>query len=74
MVRATVDGVDGQRYYDGLAEKPDGTYVGIEVKSATGTPTKAQEACDGAVSQTNPATATLNGQTIRITAVRNIKT
>ncbi|MGL3200226.1 MULTISPECIES: hypothetical protein [Curtobacterium] len=68
-VKAKVDGVPNGRIYDGLAEKPDGTYVGVEIKSGTATRNAEQRAFDNAVSPENPATATLNGKTIKITEV-----
>lgn len=64
-----VDGVSNGRVYGGLAKKPDGTYVGIEMKSDTASRTAEQRAFDGAVSPNNPATATLNGRIITITEV-----
>ncbi|MEK6345746.1 MAG: hypothetical protein V4737_18200 [Curtobacterium sp.] len=64
-----MDGVPNGRVYDGLAEKPDGTYVGVEIKSGTATRNAEQRAFDNAVSPENPATATLNGKTIKITEV-----
>lgn len=64
-----VDGVSNGRVYDGLAKKPDGTYVGIEIQSGTASRNAEQRAFDGAVSPNNPATATLNGRIITITEV-----
>jgi hypothetical protein len=61
------------RYYDGLARKPDGTYEGVEVKSGSASRNAAQRTFDGKVSPSNPATATLRGQVIKITSVRVIK-
>uniref|UniRef100_A0A942SYE7 Uncharacterized protein n=1 Tax=Neobacillus citreus TaxID=2833578 RepID=A0A942SYE7_9BACI len=68
-VKARVDGVSNGRVYDGLAMKPDGTYVGIEVESGTASRNADQRAFDGAVSHSNPATATRNGKIINITEV-----
>lgn len=76
-VRATIEGYhhkpdrasDQHRYYDGLIENADGTYTGIEVKGGTGSRDAAQRSFDDAVSPELPATATLNGKTIRITGV-----
>lgn len=68
-VRASVDGVPNGRVYDGLVKKPDGTYVGVEIKSGTAIRSAAQRAFDAAVSPSNPATATLNGKIIKITEV-----
>ncbi|MFJ7289688.1 hypothetical protein ACIQUC_15360 [Curtobacterium sp. NPDC098951] len=68
-VKARVDGVSNGRVYDGLAKKPDGTYVGIEIKSGAASRNAEQRAFDGAVSPSNPAIATLNGRIIKITEV-----
>ncbi|OAN42634.1 putative T7SS-secreted protein [Microbacterium sp. H83] len=76
-VRATIDGYhyrpdagwDQHRYYDGLFRNSDGTYTGIEVKGGTGTGEAAQRAFDSLVSPERPATATLNGEKIKITKV-----
>jgi hypothetical protein len=65
------DGPQG-RYYDGLALKPDGTYEGVEVKSGTASRNLPQRTFDNKVSPSNPATARLGGQEIKITSVRVI--
>jgi hypothetical protein len=65
------DGLQG-RYYDGLALKPDGTYEGVEVKSGTASRNLPQRTFDNKVSPSNPATARLGGQEIKITSVRVI--
>ncbi len=61
-VKAKVDGVPNGRIYDGLAEKPDGTYVGVEIKSGTATATQSSVRSTNAVSPENPATATTERQ------------
>lgn len=67
-VRATLP--DGsQRYCDGLSPDPDGTYIGIEVKSGTSPYGGSQEAFDNAVDAGEPATGKLNGREIKITSV-----
>lgn len=67
---ARVDGVPHGRYYDGIAQKQDGTWVGIEVKSGTGSHTKQQLTFDEAVSPNNPAHVTLSdGRQIKITEI-----
>jgi hypothetical protein len=71
-VRATSPG-GGQRYYDGLAEKPDGTYEGIEVKSGSAYCDARQREFDDAVNSGGPATANLNGRTIQITSVEVVR-
>jgi len=63
----------GQRYYDGLAEKPDGTYEGIEVKSGSAYCDAHQRDFDDSVNNGIPATAHLNGRTIEITSVRVVR-
>ena len=69
-VRATfAGGESGQRYYDGLALKPDGTYEGIEVKSGTATLTAGQRDFDNQVTGGALAQATLHGKPIKITSV-----
>ena len=72
QVRATSPG-GGQRYYDGLAEKPDGTYEGIEVKSGSAYCDARQREFDDAVNSGGPATANLNGRTIQITSVEVVR-
>jgi hypothetical protein len=60
------------RKYDGLWEKPDGTYLGYEIKSNS-SKNSVQEANDAQVSYDNPARATLNGKEILITSVRKVQ-
>ncbi|MGB2719849.1 MAG: hypothetical protein WBC54_08865, partial [Rhodococcus sp. (in: high G+C Gram-positive bacteria)] len=72
QVRSTVDGASIGRYYDGLAENPDGTYTAYEVKSGTARKAAGQRAFDDLVSPDNPATATLNGKTIKIVEVQDL--
>lgn len=72
QVRSTVDGASNGRYYDGLAENPDGTYTAYEVKSGTARKTAGQRAFDDLVTPENPATATLNGKTIKIVEVQDL--
>lgn len=69
QVKAKVRGVEQGRYYDGLAKKADGTYEGIEVKSGGASRSPEQRQFDNAVSEKNPAEATLRGKKIKITSV-----
>ncbi len=73
--RASVDGVDHGRDYDGLQEQPDGTYRAIEIKSGPGAHrSPAQSAFDKLVSPENPATITLrDGTVVKVTRVDVIK-
>ena len=71
-VVARIDGNAKVRKFDGLAEKPDGTYEGVEVKSGSARRTPQQDAFDKSVSYDNPATATLNGKKILITSTKLI--
>lgn len=67
---AQVKGSSYGRYYDGLAQRDDGTWVGIEAKYGTSPYPKEQRAFDALVSPDNPATATLgDGRVIKITGV-----
>lgn len=66
-VKATVDGVPNGRIYDGLVQKADGTYIGVEIKSGTAVRSPAQREFDAAISPENPAYATLDGKVIKIT-------
>ena len=67
---AQVKGSSHGRYYDGLAQKQDGTWVGIEAKYRTSPYSGEQKAFDELVSPDNPATATLgDGRVIKITEV-----
>ncbi|ERK70667.1 hypothetical protein N136_02978, partial [Leifsonia aquatica ATCC 14665] len=68
-VRASVDGTDKGRFYDGLFKNADGTYTAIEVKSGGASPTASQREFDGLVSADNPARAMLHGKLIEITRV-----
>jgi hypothetical protein len=73
--KATVDGAENSRFYDGLARKPDGTYEGIEVKSGTAGLSKPQQAFDGQVSYNNPGYVTITNEqgeveTVQVTSVR----
>lgn len=76
--KAKVDGVDNGRYYDGLAQKSDGTYKGIEVKSGDATRDADQRAFDSAVSPENPAYVTITNrsgdiETVKVTEVEVVK-
>ena len=67
---AQVKGSSHGRYYDGLAQRDDGTWVGIEAKYGTSPYRREQKAFDALVSPDNPATATLgDGRVIKITGV-----
>lgn len=58
-----------RRFFDGLAQKSDGTWEGIEVKSGSAVRTLSQRAFDDSVSPTSPAWATLkDGRQIEITS------
>lgn len=72
--KAKLDGVEHGRYYDGLAQKSDGTYKGIEIKSGDASRNGEQRAFDSKVSPQNPAYVTItnkNGaiETVKITEV-----
>lgn len=69
QVRASVDGAQNGRFYDGLIENPDKTYTGIEIKGGGAGPELKQRNFDGLVSPSNPARATLDGKPIVITDV-----
>ena len=69
QVLAKVPGDTHGRRYDGLVENEDGTYIGIEIKSGTAQRSRQQREFDAKVSEDNPATATLNGETIEIVEV-----
>ena len=63
-------GCDHERLYDGLAQRHDDTWVGIEAKYGTSPYRKEQKAFDNLVSPDNPAITTLgDGRTIKITEV-----
>ncbi|WP_396652902.1 putative T7SS-secreted protein [Microbacterium sp.] len=75
-VRVNYDGSGRTaRYYDGIYQKPDGTYAGVEVKSGSayddyfrnGNP---QRIFDSGVNPENPATGIYNGDVIQITEVK----
>lgn len=65
--RANLPDISG-RYYDGLAEKPDGSYEGVEVRSGSARLSCHQREFDGRVDSGEVATANLNGRQIRITS------
>lgn len=69
QVKARVDGAPNGRFFDGLMEKPDGTWAGIEVKSGGATRNAEQRSFDGLVSYDNPAYATIDGKLVKITSV-----
>ena len=67
---AQVNGSSHGRYYDGLAQRDDGTWVGIEAKYGTSPYRREQKAFDDLVSPDNPAIVTLgDGRVIKITRV-----
>ncbi|PJE07628.1 MAG: NAD(+)--arginine ADP-ribosyltransferase [Mycobacterium sp.] len=73
--KASVDGAENGRFYDGLARKPDGTYEGVEVKSGGASLSGSQRSFDAAVSTENPAHVTITNErgeveTVEITSVR----
>ncbi|WP_127841483.1 hypothetical protein [Actinomyces wuliandei] len=64
---ARVAGMRYDRYYDGFAQRQDGTWVGIEVKHGSSPYGGDQSAFDALVSPDKPAHATLpDGRTIKI--------
>ena len=65
--------VQSRAHQPGLAEKPDGTYEGIEVKSGSAYCDARQREFDDAVNSGGPATANLNGRTIQITSVEVVR-
>ena len=74
QVEVRVDGSDQVRKYDGLAQKPDTTYEGVEVKSGSAggkydQPGSKQRAFDESVSYDRPATGKMNGKPISVTSV-----
>lgn len=70
QVKATVDGGNPNgRYFDGLYKNPDGTYTAIEVKSGTASKDANQRVFDDIVNGGTPATARVNGETVRIVEV-----
>ncbi len=75
LVKSDATGPQG-RFYDGLAQKVDGTYEGIEVKSGSAakdyySSNNTQRAFDDQISPNNPAIGKLpDGTVIRITSVR----
>lgn len=73
--KASVDGAENGRFYDGLARKPDGTYEGVEVKSGGASLSGSQRSFDAAVSRENPAHVTITNErgeveTVEVTSVR----
>ena len=72
MLSRVEGGNPNGRKYDGLWEKPDGTYHGYEIKSNSSN-NAVQEANDAKVSSENPARATLNGKEIIITSVEKVR-
>ena len=67
---ARVEGTSHERFYDGFAQKQDGTWVGIEAKYRTSPYRGEQKAFDDLVSPDNPAITTLgDGRTIKITEI-----
>lgn len=69
QVEAQVDGAPNGRFFDGLMEKPDGTWAGIEVESGGATRNAGLRSFDGLVSYDNPAYATIDGKLVKITSV-----
>lgn len=69
QVKSTITGLANSRLFDALCRKPDGTFVGLEVKSGQAKRSLAQSAFDERVTDGNPAMAILDGQEIRITSV-----
>ncbi|SPT53731.1 Uncharacterised protein [Actinomyces bovis] len=71
---ARIDGVKQVRYYDGIAQQQDGSWVGIEVKYESARPTAQQASFDKQVSPKTPARVTLpNGDEIKITRTKVVK-
>ena len=73
-VRASLGGSTQHRYFDGFIRRPDGTYSAVEVESGTAIEKYLrnegnQLGFDQAITPTNPARATLNGEIIQITNV-----
>lgn len=64
-----------RREYDGLADKGDGSFEGIEIKSGSASYNGQQKDFDSKVSYEHPAHATLKGVRIKITSVvvRNVE-
>lgn len=76
--KAKVDGAPNGRFYDGLAEKSDGTYKGIEIKSGGASRNGEQRLFDSSVSPENPAYVTITNkygeiETVKVTEVEVIK-
>ncbi|MFG6502499.1 WXG100 family type VII secretion target [Microbacterium sp. P05] len=57
------------RYFDGLIKNEDGTYTAVEVKSGSAVKDQNQRTFDDIVNGGTPATATVNGEKIRIVEV-----
>jgi uncharacterized protein YukE len=68
-VRANVEGTNRDRFFDGFFKNDDGTYTGVEIKSGSATQTASQREFDSLVTRDNPATATIDGEVVRITGV-----
>ena len=67
-------GCDHGRFYDGLAQRDDGTWVGIEAKYGTSPYRREQKAFDDLVSPDNPARVRLDdGRIIGIVDVEVIE-
>jgi len=64
---------DTIRYYDRLAMKSGGTYIGIEVRTGDVPLSASQPAFDGQVKNGATATGTLNGQEVCVTEVELVK-
>ncbi|WP_447589659.1 hypothetical protein [Microbacterium lacticum] len=74
QIHVKQDGSDQVRKYDGLAEKPDRTFDGVEIKSGSASktynnPNSAQRSFDEKVSYENPARGVLDGRPIEVTSV-----
>jgi hypothetical protein len=66
------------RKYDGLSQRADGTYEGVEVKSGSASskydaPGSAQRQFDETVSVENPAIGKLDGEVIKVTSVKVVR-
>jgi hypothetical protein len=74
-VRASAEGTDQQRYFDGLYKNPDGTYTAVEVKSGSAVDKYLrnegnQKAFDDAISPSSPARVRINGEWVDVVKVR----
>lgn len=70
QIIARVDGAPNGRFFDGLVKNPDGTYTAIEVKSGDGRRSTEQALFDGLVSAKNPAYVKIDGELVKIIAVK----